>query len=507
MYKPLINYHFSSLLQKSTFFLFFIIFSCHNKQENKLENVTENSFNKPNIVMIVVDDLRWDEFSYAGHPYLETPNIDRLAKEGVMFDNAYHVCPLCSPNRASILTGQYPSRHGITDNVARDLASHNLKLFPAELQKAGYETAHIGKWHMGNDDTPRPGYDHWVSFPGQGRIIDPVLYENGTRNKVEGYITDILTDRCIDYLRKKRDKPFFLYLGHKAVHPDSKQLDDGSLDLAYGSEYTPAPRHRGIYEGARFEKRKNALSSYDQLDVSTVTGALLNLKNSSAIREQFGDKKLDHFTSQETIQKRSEMILAVDESLGKILKELEEQGVLQNTFILFTSDNGYFFGEHGLSLERRLAYEESVKTPLLVMFPPLMKRNIHNKDFVLSIDYAPTILDLAGAKINPYIQGRSFLPLLTGKTKEWRKSFLVEYYSFENPFPWLIDTDYKAVRNGPYKYIHWIRYQDKNELYNLADDPYEMNNLYFNKAYQEIVEKMKKELVLLTAESFGIIEQ
>ena len=138
------------------------------------------------------------------------------------------------------------------------------------------------------------------------------------------------------------------------------------------------------------------------------------------------------------------------------------------------------------------------------MFPPLMKSNIHNKDFVLSIDYAPTILDLAGVNINPYIQGRSFLPLLTGKTEEWRKSFLIEYYSFENPFPWLIDTDYKAIRNERYKYIHWIRHQGKNELYDLANDPYEMNNLYNDEAYQKIVEQMEKDLALLTAESFGI---
>jgi len=498
------NFSFTKLNLKTLSFLLLLFFSCQDKQKNDSGVINRNSLGKPNIIMIVVDDLRWDEFSHAGHPYLQTPNIDRLAKEGVMFENAYHVCPLCSPNRASILTGQYPSKHGIIDNVARDEASHNLKLFAIEMQKAGYETAHIGKWHMGNDDTPRPGYDFWVSFPGQGRIIDPILYENGQRDTVQGYITDILTDRSVDFIRKKRDKPFFLYLGHKAVHPDAKQLDDGSLDLAYGSEYIPAPRHDGIYNGTHFEKRANALNSYDKVDTSSVTGILLTVKNSSEIRNQFGDLKLDHFTSMETIQKRAEMILSVDESLGEILNELEAQNILANTFILFTSDNGYFFGEHGLSLERRLPYEESVKTPLLIMYPLLTGPNERKKEFVLSIDYAPTILELAGAECGSHIQGKSILPLLIGENKEWRKSFMIEYYSFENPFPWLIDTDYKAFRNGRYKYIHWIRHSDKNELYDIIEDSLEQNNLYHTEKYKKTVKQMENELSREIAKAFGL---
>ena len=504
MEKTFKNFSFIHLNLISISFLLLLFYSCQSKQKNNIEDAGKFSFGKPNIIMIVVDDLRWDEFSRAGHPYLQTPNIDRLAEEGVMFENAYHVCPLCSPNRASILTGQYPSKHGIIDNVARDKASHKLKLFAIELQKAGYETAHIGKWHMGNDDTPRPGYNYWVSFPGQGRIINPVLYENGQRDTVQGYITDILTDRSVDFIRKERDKPFFLYLGHKAVHPDARQLDDGSLDLAYGSEYIPAPRHDGIFNGADFERRANALSSYDHIDTSSVTGILLTVKNSSEIRNEFGDLKLDHFTSQETIQKRAEMILSVDESLGKILNELEAQNILENTFILFTSDNGYFFGEHGLSLERRLAYEESVKTPLLVMYPPLTRQNGQQKEFVLSIDYAPTMLELAGAECGSHIQGRSILPLLTGKTRDWRKSFMIEYYSFENPFPWLIDTDYKAFRNERYKYIHWIRHSDKNELYDMMEDPLELHNLYRNEKYKETVKQMENELAREIAKAFGL---
>jgi N-acetylglucosamine-6-sulfatase len=458
---------------------------------------------RPNIIMIVVDDLRWDEFSAAGHPYLSTPNIDRLVKEGVLFENAYHVSPLCSPNRASILTGQYPSKHGIVDNVARDRASHQLKLFAIELQKAGYETAHVGKWHMGNDPTPRPGYNYWVSFPGQGRTIDPILYENGHYDTVKGYVTDILTDRAIGFIHEKRTRPFFLYLGHKAVHPELKQLNDGSIDLNYGSRYVPAPRDSGKYKNAFFVKRENAIDTYKNIDTQTVVGKFLNVKNSASMQKQFGNI-LDPFTSQRTIRERAEMMLAVDESLGRILHELEEQHILQNTLILFTSDNGYFFGEHGLSVERRLPYEESVKTPLIIRYPPLIPKAVKEKNFVISIDYAPTVLELAGAKIGSQIQGRSLVPLLKGQEKNWRRSFLMECTSFENPWPWLIDTDYKALRKGKFKLIHWVRHPEKDELYDLQADPFEMKNLFSNKLYQSVVASMKKELEHEVAESISL---
>jgi len=182
-----------------------------------------SQLSKPNIILIVGDDMRHDEFGAGGHTYMETPNIDRLANEGFMFTDAYHAVPLCSPNRASILTGQYPSRHGILDNTSRNQASHMLDLFPKDLQKAGYRTAHVGKWHMGNSSEPRPGYDYWVSFEGQGKTYDPDLYEDGRTHKVGGYITDIFTDRAVKFIRESSttDKPFFVYIGHKAIHPEA----------------------------------------------------------------------------------------------------------------------------------------------------------------------------------------------------------------------------------------------------------------------------------------------
>ena len=176
--------------------------------------------------------MRFDEYGAGGHPYLETPHIDALAASGATFRNAYHTTPLCSPNRACILTGQYASRHGIVDNTSRSYASHRLRTFARELQRAGYETAHVGKWHMGNDPTPRPGYDYWVSFAGQGDISDPELFENGRLQRVPGYITDLLTDRAIEFATRARRKPFMVYIGHKAIHPQIVQRDDGTVDVS-----------------------------------------------------------------------------------------------------------------------------------------------------------------------------------------------------------------------------------------------------------------------------------
>ena len=189
---------------------------------------------KPNFIVVLIDDLRFDELGICGHPYMKTPNIDRIGHEGAMFTAAFHTTPLCSPNRASIITGQYASRHGIIDNVARDAHSHRLPNYHAILQRLGYETAHVGKWHMGNSGGPRPGYDRWVSFPGHGSIVDPVLNIDGDERQHKGYITDLLNEHAVEFLRQQRSKPFALFFAHKAVHPDAFQAADGTIDLSKG---------------------------------------------------------------------------------------------------------------------------------------------------------------------------------------------------------------------------------------------------------------------------------
>ena len=456
---------------------------------------------RPNMVVILVDDLRWDEFGVGGHPYAETPNIDRLAAEGAMFLNAFHAVPLCSPNRASLLTGQYPSRHGIIDNVARDRLSHHLETFPAALHDAGYETAFVGKWHMGNDPTPRPGFDYWVGLPGQGRIIDPVLYENGAPGTVEGYVTDVLTDRALSFIARESDTPFFLFLSHKAIHPDARQLDDGSVDLDYPMVYIPAERHAGRYDDRVFPRRPNVPRQTSEVASAAVRGAL-EVRASDEIADMFGEDFLDPLTSEETIRRRAEMLLAIDEGVGRILAALEARGILDETLILFTSDNGYFFGEHGFSIERRMPYDESIRSPLLVRYPPRIEAGTRVEELALSIDIAPTLLEIGGAPVGDHIQGRSLVPLLEGGAGPWRESVLVEFYTYENPMPWLLDMDYRAVRTARYKYIHWVRHGD--ELYDVRTDPYEMRNLIDEPDMAEVAASLRDELGRLSLEALGL---
>ncbi len=459
---------------------------------------------RPNIVLIVVDDMRFDEFGAGGHPYLETPHIDRLAAEGAVFHSAYHATPLCSPNRASILTGQYVSRHGILDNTSRSRASHLLDLFPKELQKAGYRTAHIGKWHMGNDPTPRPGYDYWVSFAGQGKTFDPDLYEEGRIHPVKGYITDIFTDRAVEFIKKSGDTPFFVYIGHKAVHPEAVQLDDGTVDLSVPREFMPAARHQGRYDGRTMKRRPNyGFSARDRKSKPVIAKAL----EFRHILEQDEDwaREIDPGISDETIRRRAEMMLAVDDGVGRIVDTLRETGRLNDTLIIFTSDNGYFYGEHGLTVERRLPYEESVRTPLLMRYPKLVAPGTSINGLAVSVDLAPTILDVAGVKIPRHVQGTSLTPLLRGQRDEVHESILIEFYSHENPFPWTASLDYRVVRKGKYKYIRWIRFdEDKAELYDLEEDPYELNNLAKDPDLSSVVADLKKDMRRLVLMSLGL---
>ncbi len=464
-----------------------------------------SSATQPNVIVIVVDDLRFDEFGAGGHPYLETPNIDRLAAEGAMFNNGFHAVPLCSPNRASIMTGQYPSRHGVIDNVARNRLSHQLQTFPQAMQAAGYETGFLGKWHMGNDPTPRPGFDYWAGIPGQGRTVDPDIYEGGRLHRVEGYITDLLTDRAIDFINSERDAPFMLYIGHKAVHPDARQFDDGSVDPDYPRAYIPAPRHRGLYEEEIYPRQPNVVMSAAALEDKPALRRSLSLRDSPAMAKEFAFM-LDYGTSEETIRRRAEMVLAVDESLGRMMAALEQNNELDNTMIMFTSDNGFFFGEHWLSQERRLPYEESVRMPLLLRYPPLATAGSTVDGLVLSIDIAPTVLDVGGAKIGDHIQGRSLVPLLKGDATDWRDSVLIEFYTYENPRPWLMDMDYRAIRTDRFKLIHWIQHPDEQELYDLQEDPYEMHNLIDDPKSQDLVDELRGELARLVVQAMGLSE-
>ncbi|MBI4204456.1 MAG: sulfatase-like hydrolase/transferase [Betaproteobacteria bacterium] len=455
---------------------------------------------KPNFLVILIDDLRFDEFGAGGHPYMKTPHIDRIAREGALFERAFHTTPICSPNRASILTGQYASRHGIIDNVARDAASHRLPNYHLELQRLGYETAHIGKWHMGNDGKPRPGYDSWVSYDGHGRLFDPQLNENGRYVQHTGYITDIMNAMAAEFIERKHERPWSLFFAHKAVHPDAEQAADGTFTM---DGYRAAERHKDLYRNGVFPKKPSMMSPAEVVRNKPAWAEAFELKQSEKSQALLN---AIHSGKQEEIRLRACMMAAVDEGVGMIFDALEKTGQLDNTFIVFLGDNGYFFGEHGLGPERRFAYEEGIRSPFIARYPRKIKAGSRYRSLVICQDIAPTLIQLAGGKPGSQVQGRSLLPLFAGKRAGWRKSFLVEYWA-ENAMPWLVGMTYKAVRTDRYKYIRWVnrsRDGELDEVYDLEKDPHEISNVVRRPQYRAVRDKLRRELRRLAVEAMGL---
>jgi N-acetylglucosamine-6-sulfatase len=440
----------------------------------------------PNIVVVLVDDLRWNDIAIAGHPFVETPHIDRLANEGARFLNVFAATPLCSPSRATILTGQYAHTHGITDNTARDAASHALPTFAVPLAAAGYQTAFIGKWHMGNDDTRRPGWTHWVAMKGQGEAVNPKLNIDGERREVPGHVTDVLTDYAVDFMKQTGDRPFMLFLAHKALHPNIMQRDDGSVETLAEQPpgFVPAERHRGRYASAAVPRRPNA--------------------NRAPVRKPALQRQIPGLpplgaatvTPDTDVRARLEMLLGVDESLGRIVQTLDDLGELDNTVVIFTSDHGYFYGEHGLNEERRLAYEETARIPLIVRYPKLVRGGLTPARMAQTIDLAPTVLALAGVADSVPREGMSLVPLLKGETPTWRSSILIEYYS-DTVFPRILTMGYEAVRTDRHKYIRYTELPGMDELYDLETDPFEMDNLMGSRQAQVRLRELQAELARL----------
>ena len=460
-------------------FAAFLAFGCGGEQARP-----------PNVVFILVDDLRWDDIGVAGHPFVETPAIDQLAREGTRFLNAFATTPLCSPSRAAILTGQYAHTNGIIDNTARDSASHRLATFAIPLQQAGYQTGFFGKWHMGNDDTRRPGWTHWVAMKGQGEAINPKLNVDGERIEAPGYVTDVLTDYALRFMQRSKDRPFMIFLAHKALHPNVAQRDDGSVAplQGQGSGFVPAERHRGRYAQSVVPRRRNATTPIQRKPaLERPISGLPPLAPSTG-------------TPDADVRDRLEMLLAVDESLQRLRAALAEMEVLDNTIVVLTSDHGYFYGEHGLNEERRLAYEETSRIPLIIRYPPVARAGSTPAQLVQVIDFAPTILALAGVTDTFPRQGTSFVPLLAGSASTWRRSVLLEYYS-DRVFPRIVNMAYQAVRTEQHKYIDYLELEGMDELYDLAADPFEMDNLMGTPAGERLLPTLRAELERLQRES------
>jgi N-acetylglucosamine-6-sulfatase len=409
----------------------------------------------PNIIFILIDDQRYDFLSFLDHPWIETPHIDALAQNSIYFDNAFVTTSLCSPSRASILTGQYMHAHGVKDNDTELFAI--LPTFPKELQKAGYQTALIGKWHMGgNNDAPRPGFDHWVSFKGQGTYFDPQLNVDGEVVNEEGYITDILTDYAVDFIKKSKERntPYFLHLSHKAIH----------------GPFSPAPRHEGKYEGLEVP-RPETFANTEKNYADKPLWVKRQRNSWHGVDRNFSGQNMDSFDH--LFQLYSEAMLSVDESVGTIVETLKSLGELDNTIIIYFSDNGYMMGEHGL-IDKRVMYEESIRVPLFVHWPAVIKEPARKEELVLNIDIGPTILELAGCLVPSTMHGISFARMIKGEPQIWRKDFLYEY--FIDPAAVQTPTTY-GLRTEKYSYMTYEGVWDIYELYDLEKDPQQKNNL------------------------------
>jgi arylsulfatase A-like enzyme len=433
---------------------------------------------RPNFVFILVDDLRYNALACTGHPFARTPHIDRIAREGVNFTNAFVTTPLCSPSRGCFLTGQYVHTHGIRDNTNRNEQSHQLVTFPRLLHDAGYRTGYVGKWHMGNDDMPRPGFDRWVSFRGQGVYDDPPLNVDGKPVQGAGYMTDLLNGHAAEFLDRKHDKPFCLYLAHKAIH----------------GPFTPPARHADLYAGQAIVRRASAK---DTLEGKPALRRPLPppppeqaQKKKAAEQKKAADNRAQSGPGDAVILNQLRCLASIDEGVGRIHDVLKQQGQLDNTVLVFTSDNGYLWGEHGLG-DKRASYEESIRIPMLARYPRLIKPGSVAGQFALNIDVAPTFLDLAGVRPPASIHGRSLVPAMRGNARGWRQTFLGEYFE-EQQFPRI--PTWQAVRGERWKYTRYPALSGMDELYDLRDDPEEMNNLVSSVATQSTLRSMSAEL-------------
>ena len=456
---------------------------------------------RPNIIFIMTDDHASHALSCYGSKINKTPNLDRLAKEGMLFENCFCTNSICAPCRAVILTGKYSHINGVIDNRKR--FDGTQQTFPKLLQKVGYETAMIGKWHLKSDPT---GFDYWNVLPGQGTYYNPAMKEMGQRKKYTGYTTNIITDHCLKWLKERKDdKPFCLMYHHKAPH----------------RRWQPGPKHLTMYDDVTIPEPDNLFDDYsnrgraakeqdmsiektmDKRDLKLVPpgdlnpeqkklwDAAYNPKNEVFRKANLQGKDLIRWKYQRYIKDYLRCIASVDDNVGRLLDYLDESGLAKNTIVFYTSDQGFYLGDHGW-FDKRFMYEESLRMPLLVRCPRKVKAGLVNDDIVLNLDFGPTFLDFAGVEKPSDMQGDSIRRLLRGKTpKDWRTSMYYRYYEY--PAVHSVKRHY-GVRTQRYKLIHFYHDIDEWELYDLRKDPREMKNVYDDPAYADTVKQLKAEL-------------
>ena len=436
---------------------------------------------RPNVVFILTDDQRWDLMGCAGHLFLKTPNLDRIAAEGALFENMFVTTSLCSPSRASFLSGLYAHTHGVVNNFTD--YPRRLTSFPMRLRREGYETAYIGKWHMGEkDDRARPGFDYWISHKGQGKYFDNTFNVNGKRDVKKGYYTTRVTDMAVEWLNRPHARPFLLILGHKAAH----------------TPFTPEPKYAHSYNDIDIKYPPSAFAlkgkpKWVAQRIDTWHGIYGPIYG---FRKKFPDTRPESVKDfARFVRSYTATIRSIDDSVGRVYAALKETGRLDNTLLIFAGDNGMFLGEHGMT-DKRTMHEESIRVPLLARYPKLIKPGTKVPQMVLNVDLAPSVLDICGARPLNRIHGASWKRLLAGETAGWRTSWYYEY-NYEKQFPYTPNV--RGVRTDRWKYVHYPHGdgrpdRHKAELYDLKNDPGESRNLIDDPAYQPVRDRLKKEL-------------
>lgn len=494
-----------------------ILFGC--KTEKEIENNV-----KPNIVFIITDDHAYQALSAYDNNLIETPHIDRLAKEGMLFQKAFVTNSICSPSRAVALTGKFSHLNSVRDNL--DVFDTTQVTFPRLLQKAGYQTAIYGKWHLKSE--PK-GFDFWEVLPDQGHYYHPEFLTSNGEIKETGYVTDVITDKAIIYLDSLRtkDKPFMLMYNHKAPHrqwwPSMHDLEDFKYKkipvpeslfdeyktksraseeaemriadhMALSADNKIAPEileklnyeefldwYKGAYTG-----RFNRLNKDEQAQWQKVYGPI----NQEFLENSPKGQALTLWKYQRYMEDYLGVIKSVDRNVGRLLDYLDENNLTENTMVVYTSDQGFYLGEHGW-FDKRFMYEESFRTPLLIRSPGHIEAGSVNSDLVQNIDFAPTILDVAGLDIPKDMQGLSLRPLFSNDTSDWRDALYYHYYEY--PGIHMVKRHY-GIRTEQYKLIRFYYDIEAWEMYDLKNDPKELNNLYGHPEYQEIQTELHKKL-------------
>ncbi len=492
------------------FILFFIsILGCTGPVKNEIKQ-------RPNIVFIMSDDHAFQAISAYGGPLADvapTPNIDRLADEGMRFNHCLVTNSICGPSRATILSGKYSHKNGFIDNTAGSKFDFSQETYAKVLQKAGYKTAVIGKLHLGGTPT---GFDYYDILPGQGSYYNPTFINQQGEYKMEGYTTEIITDKTIKWLEgvKDSDQPFMVMMWHKAPH----------------RAWDPGPNELGMYEDVTFPEPETLFDDYSggreaaSLNNMTIANTMrmeYDLKVTDAPRRGLNEKQLVKWNSvygpvykeyketnptgddlvrfkyQRYMRDYLSCIAAVDKSVGKVLDYLTETGLDKNTIVIYSSDQGFYLGEHGW-FDKRWMYKESLRTPLLVKWPNVIDAGSVNNDLVSNIDFGETFIDIAGAEIPEDMQGESMLPIWEGQTPaDWRKAHYYHYY--EHPSEHNVMRHY-GITTDRYKFIHFYYDIEKWELYDLEKDPMEKNNIYNDAAYADVQADLHKQLEQLREE-------